>query len=54
MKTKYDNRKMVLSVGLKVRPFDQQLTPPLVSLMILDISQEIHNYRMYFKDEFNG
>ena len=54
MQTKYDNRKMVHSVELKVRPFDQQLTPPLVGQMMSDISQEIRNYRMYFKDEFIG
>lgn len=54
MQTNYERQKMVVWDQLKLRAFQQQLTPSMVSLMIYDISEKIRHYRMYFKQEFIG
>jgi hypothetical protein len=54
MRTNYERKKMIIDDQLKLQSFGQQLTPNVVSLMILDISEKLRGYRMYFRQEFIG
>ena len=52
MQRNYEKQKIIIAYQLRLGSFGQQLTPRMVNRLILDISQDIRNYKMYFKREF--
>ncbi|XP_028391251.1 uncharacterized protein LOC114516081 isoform X2 [Dendronephthya gigantea] len=52
MQRNYEKQKIIIAYQLRLASFGQQLTPRMVNRLILDISQDIRNYKMYFKKEF--